>query len=121
MNFIIPLVIYPFDIMFSFSETDDVLEKALKKYKIDIGDAPWKLESVRVKGRTCVFNSGQTLIRMPNIPSSCRDYGTLQHEIFHAIEFLFDRISVQHHIDSGECWAYLIGYITEEVYKKLNR
>lgn len=121
LNFIISCVIYPFDVMFSFGETDEEIIKKLNKYKIDHADAPWQFESDSKLGRTCVFDSGQTLVRMPKIPSSSREYGTLQHEIFHAVEFLFERIRIKHSTDCGEAYAYLIGYLTELVYNQINK
>ena len=42
MNFIIPLVIYPFDVMFSLGETDERLTKQFKKYNIEL-DSTFKL------------------------------------------------------------------------------
>ena len=34
-NFIIPLVVYPFDVMVSLGETDEQLKKALSKYNVE--------------------------------------------------------------------------------------
>lgn len=121
MNFIIPLVVYPFDIMVSFGQTDDELKKQLNKYGIDKEDECWKYETPREKGRTCLFNTNQTLIRMPKVPKMCSEYATLQHEIFHSVEFLFERIGIKHSTDCGETYAYLIGYITEFIYEKINK
>lgn len=118
-NFIIPLVVYSFDVMCSFGETDAQVANALNKYKVDFQDTAWKFESNSVLGRTVVFDSGQTLIRLPKIPTTSEEYGTLAHEIFHAVEFLFARIRITHSIECGEAYAYLIGYLTTEIYKRL--
>lgn len=118
-NFIVDLVVYPFDIMFSFGETDAQIIKRLNKLGIDHNANDWQFESDSTRGRTCVFSSGQTLIRMPQIPKICTEYGTLSHEIFHAVEFLFRRINIKHCLGTSESFAYLIGYITTKVYEKL--
>lgn len=116
-NFIIPYVIYPFDIMFSFGETDIQLYSKLKREGItdfsdcDIGGI--------TKARTVMFKEGPTLIRMRHIPKSPEDFGHLQHEIFHAVDFLFMRISIELCDKSGEAYAYLIQYLTEQVYKRI--
>lgn len=41
------------------------------------------------EGRTIMFLSSQTLTRMPKVPKSVKQYGSLQHEVFHAVEFVF--------------------------------
>lgn len=120
LNFILPLHIYPFDIMFSFNESDETLIKTLGEYGIDHKDHPWQFESDSTKGRTCIFYSGQTLVRLPMFPELCEEYGVLHHEIFHAVEYLFYRLNMKLSKGSGEAYAYLIGYITTEVYKKIN-
>ena len=120
-NIVIPLVIYPFDIMFSFGETDKQLENRLSNHGVNVDEEKHYLFTNHTElGRTCVFSGGQTLIRMKRLPQTCNDFGTLQHEIFHSVEFLMERIGVKHSVDCGECYAYLIGYITEQVYKTMN-
>lgn len=120
LNHILKLHIYPFDIMFSFNQSDKELIKVLDEYGIDHADHPWKFESDNVMGRTCIFNSGQTLIRLPYFPETCEHYGSLQHEIFHAVEFLFYRLNMKLAKGSGEAYAHLIGYITKAIYEKIN-
>ena len=105
--------------IFSFGETDAQIIKRLDKMGIDHSANDWQFESDNVRGRTCVFSGGQTLIRMPQIPKTCTHYGTLSHEIFHAVEFLFRRINVKHCLGTSESFAYLIGYITTQSLNKL--
>lgn len=64
-NFTIPLVVYPFDVMVSFGQTDDELLKTLSKSLTDdkmINKDVWS--DNEKEGRTIMFLSGQTLIRM---------------------------------------------------------
>lgn len=120
-NFVIPLVVYPFDVMFSFGQTDDELLKTLSKSLTDDEIKDKKLWSVEKNGdgRTVLFGSGQTLIRMPKVPKTCKEYGALQHEIFHATEFILNHIGMSLCRKSDEAYAYLIGYLTTEIYKKI--
>lgn len=118
MNFIIPYIIYPFDLMVSFGQNDWQIEQLLKEHNVTYEGAEWQMVQFG-NGRCCMFTSGQTLLRLPKKPKTNSDYATLQHEIFHAVEFLFHRIGIKHSIDCGEAYAYLIGYITEEIYKRL--
>lgn len=116
-NFIIPLVIYPFTIMISLGQTDNELKKSLKKI-----DNEW--DDIMIMdgiGKFCMNKYNQSLIRLWNYPTTCEEYGSLQHEIFHAVTFIFDRIGLKFSLlKSDEAYSYLIGYLTTEIYKKLS-
>lgn len=115
INFIISYVIYPFDCMFSFGETDDQLFKLLRKKGIS------DPEECKIHGnaRCVMFAGGQTVVRLKSIPKMPHEFGWLQHEIFHAVEFLLNRIGVELCRQSDEAYCYLIEYLTKEVYKRI--
>jgi hypothetical protein len=115
LNAVIPLVLYPFDLMVSCGQTDDQLKASLKKYGIEwqdslILDCP--AHYVRLA-------KNQPVIRMANYPITVTDYGVLQHEIFHAVDQILRYVGINLSDDSDEAYAYLIEYITREMYKKL--
>ena len=117
LNVIIPLVVYTFDVMLSIGQTNGELKKSLEKYRCDWSDL---LElSPTSLGRTVMTDSNHTIIRFTKWPETCQQYGTLAHEIFHAVDFIFKRIGITLSEDSDEAYAYMIGYLTEEIYKKL--
>lgn len=117
MNFIIDLVVYPFDFMVSVAQTDAELKKALRKYNIT---DPTGIERINNEEAKCVnFEGNQTLIRLYKYPKTAFDYGNLQHEIFHGVQFLFFKINLPLTVESGEAYAYLIDYLTTEIYKRL--
>lgn len=117
LNVVIPLVVYPFDVMLSIGQTDQELRDVLSKFGCDWPDLlvlpPTGL------GRTVMTDSNHTIIRLNEWPVTCNQYGTLAHEIFHAVDFIFRRIGITLSEDSDEAYAYMIGYLTEEIYKKL--
>lgn len=124
--FIIPLHVYPFDVLFSIGETDEQFRKSIRKYCPpsvinDLGEDPLILKFTETsKGRTVHLNStNQTFIRLKHYPKTCSDYGDIAHEIFHAVEFIFHKIGLHHSVESGEAYAYLVGYLTKEIYKRL--
>ncbi len=121
LNFIIPLVVYPFDVMVSFGQTNDEVEVLFEKYNLTAEDVSIAtITSNTVRGRTVMFSTNQTLIRIVEYPVTPLDYGNLQHEIFHAVTFIMDRIGMKLVVEeSDEAYAYLIGYISTEIYKKL--
>ena len=121
-NFLVDLVLFPFDIMVSLGESDDELKNKLIELGSDDMEDIGRLLNLdsTVKGRTIMLKGHQTVVRMPIVPKNAFDYGILQHEIFHAVEFILYKIGITHDLDtSNELYAYMIGYVTGEVYKKL--
>jgi len=123
LKLIIPLVIYPFDIMVMMGYSDEEVREELSRYssisESDIDLAMLKKETVR--GRTVLFESNQTFIRTPEIPTTPLDYGFLQHEIFHAVTYILYRVGMKLKIGySDEAYAYLVGYVTERIYSEIN-
>lgn len=120
-NFIIPLVVYPFDVMVSLNQSEDDLRKCLKKHKnITEEDVETYFnDKSPISGRATMFKSGAVLIRMMNYPVTNNDYGNIVHEVFHAVCFVFKRINLKLSPKSDEAWAYLIDYLTKEIYNRL--
>lgn len=121
LNFIVPLVVYPFDVMVSVGETNEQIDKHFKKYNLTAEDVSLAtITSPTVKGRTVMLSTNQTLIRITEMPKTSRDYANLQHEIFHAVTFVMDRIGMKLVLmESDEAYAYLISYLTEKIYQKI--
>lgn len=116
--FIIPLVVYPFDVMVSIGEEDKILQNRLKRMGVDLeGESLERLPNQ--EGRCVMFKSNQTLIRLYKKPVSNIDYGYLQHEIFHAVDFILMRVGVKLCYKSCEAYAYLVQYLTTQIYNSL--
>lgn len=121
-NFIVNLKVYPFDIMFSFGETDELLNKALKKSRVPLDDIKEVIDYTNKRTKLASFQiteKGWSLIRLKNFPKTTKDYSILQHEIFHAVYHILKRIGINLCDDSDEAFSYLTEYITREVYEKL--
>lgn len=122
LNFIIPLAIYPFDIMFSFNQNYDEFGKSvINKWPPTILEDFKKYEHPNGKGLTYIYVSETHLCCMVKIDyfNINKDHGILAHEIFHACEFILRKCGFELNSNSHEAYAYLIGYVTQEVYKKL--
>jgi len=114
--FVIPLVIYPFDIMISINEKDEVLIKRLIEYNNTKEECELLLDFTGT-GRTVILPSNQTVIRLR---ISKKLHGIISHEVFHAVSFIMERIGMKLEIElSDEAYAYLIGYVTDKIYEKL--
>lgn len=100
--------------MFSFAQTDDELKGSLKKHKIEWEDT-LKMDC---PGMYIRLKRNQPVIRLRDYPITVTDYGVLQHEIFHAVDQILKYIGITLSDDSDEAYAYLIEYVTREIYKK---
>lgn len=111
--------IYPYHIVFSINQTDDEVRKVMKKFKMDLDINTYLDYELRL-GRCTQDRSGNIFIRLRYFPDEyARRMATLAHEIFHAVEFIMSRIGITLSDSSDEAFAYMISFITEEVYKKL--
>lgn len=117
--FVVPLKIYPYKVIFSFGQTDIDLRKMLKSHKVSIEDnLGWESDN-RVEGNTTIFSSQHVLIRVEGYPTTPHDFNILHHELFHAVCFILTDIGMKLTEDSVESYSYLIGHLTEQIYKQL--
>lgn len=124
MSKIIPLIVYPFDVMVSFDEEDSWVQAALKKFKVGSKEeiSAINMDGSKGKiGRMLMFSSKQTIIRLNFMPSLDDPYemGLLNHEIFHAVGFIMEEIDTPLNKDTHEAYAYLFQYLTERIYSLL--
>lgn len=121
LNFIIPLVVYPFDVMVSIDETDEELSKRLKGFSYDQDGVELLMNlPPTTQGRCVMLSSNQTVIRLKKQLTKHQNIANVSHEIFHAVTFILNRIGMKMEVEvSDEAYAYLIAYLTSEIYKKL--
>lgn len=113
--FIIDCEVYPFQILVYFGDKKG-LRKELKKY-----DKSFIKEVGEIKqGKTVIFSTGQTLLWLKHKPKSINDLSLLSHEIFHCTCFILNRCGIQLSDSSDEAFAYLIQYLTKQIYNELN-
>lgn len=116
INFIISLVVYPYDIMVSMGQTDSELKVSLKKANCEWDD----LMMLKGNGRFYMNEKEQSLIRLEDYPTTNFELGTLAHEIFHVTTHILDRCGLKLKLGtSDEAYCYMIGFITREIYSKL--
>lgn len=121
LNCIIPLVIYPFDVMISFAQSDEELGKILQAKGIDGQEELWQMEETGI-GRCCQFPTGSILIRLKFFPDSSFEYGCLQHEVFHATCYVMNKVAIPLEMGiSDEAYAYLTGYLTEKIFYQIGK
>jgi hypothetical protein len=104
--------------MVSIGETDEQLFKAVKKYGIT------DLEGISlqegVQARFIQYPDGKCLIRTRSKVNNVVELARLQHEIFHAVTLILDRIGIKFCLlSSDEAYAYALQYLTQKIYEKL--
>ena len=111
-HFIINYTIYPFDLLVSVGETENVIRIVLEEKLPE--DLHSDIDAVfnDSKARTVMFEGGQTVIRFKEKPT----HGLIAHEALHAVEFLMNKIGNE---QVNESWNYLLQYIVCEIYKNI--
>ena len=120
VNFVIKIPIYNYDIMFSAEEMDSSLWENLERRGVPKPEIP-SFIVFPGHGRCLISSGGQMLIRLRYLPVNGYWKGVLAHEIQHSVEMKFEDYGMTLCKQSSEAYAYLIGYITQMIYEKLER
>ena len=120
--FIVDNGTYPFDILVCIGSSHVEIKKRIEKtgYKLsqEEEDKLW----MNGNGRTVMLLGGQTILRVDLIKGKAKFHANMAHEIFHAVEFLFNRIGLFYDLEkSSEAFAYQIAYLTGSIYERLDR
>ena len=71
-------------------------------------------------GKTAFIQGSGIVLRLRDYPTDARQFGVLAHEVFHVVEYLFTSVGLPHDPQtSSEAWAYMIGYIHQQIYNQL--
>ena len=112
---IISLKPYPFDLLvFWWVKKEDIIKWIAKEIPNQVLQNP---DMYRFDGvwRTIMTDGGWIILWTKD-----KDISIMVHEVFHAVEFLYNRIWLTHSIESWEAWAYMMQYITNEILKEWN-
>ena len=117
-HFVINYEVYPFDLLVSINEDWDTIEKFLKrKLPAELHSG---IEEGHTVGRTTMYENQSTFIRINQSADPPADFlSTIQHEVFHAVDFLMERIGCELTRSSDEAYAYMIQHITRKIYEKI--
>jgi hypothetical protein len=118
----IDLQIYPYYVLVFFGEDDEEVKNVLKEKLVNFESVDPDTYTLDNRSGTASFyrSSSYLFIRCKEYPDRPFYQGTLAHEIFHVVTFLANEIGLSLNDGSDEAYAYLIGYITREVYDQLN-
>lgn len=126
-HFIVSLDIYYKDILFTFGYGPDKIDLILSRLEgndVETIRGMIKAHDLNLdRGTSFVGDNATVLIQMPHLPETPEQYGTLTHEIFHAVEAIMVNVGNPLVADGSNCepWAHMLGYIVAQVYERLNQ
>lgn len=119
LNFIVPLVVYPFDVMVSVDQSDEAFKKSIGRYDIHLSDKGFKMNPKQT-AFFIITSTNQSIIRIRRNVNRYELMGFIAHEIFHAVTFIMQRVGMKLKLlSSDEAYSYLVGYLTEQIFRKL--
>jgi hypothetical protein len=108
---------FPFDVLVCLGSKREDIIKRIDRTIYKLTDEEKGHLIMHGHGKTLILDGGQIILWTALYPKL--GSGTLAHEIFHAVDFILDRMGVRHSFDSDEVWAYLIKYYTNEINKRI--
>ncbi len=119
-NFIVPIEVFHKDVMFSFDESDEKVLDTLEKAKVKMSDSvKLQLVTPNYDGICILFDSGHILVRIVYGKNDVHRYSVVAHEIFHAVSLICGRLNIGLCEHTEEVYAYMIEYLTQQVYTKI--
>lgn len=113
ITFIVGFDIYPFEVMFS-TENYGQIVSAIQKKGYALNDKEREDLKRDGYGSCTQLENGHLVIQLADQPNNPADIGVLAHEIFHAVEMLFQKIGLSLCEHSGEAYAYAVQHLMKE-------
>lgn len=128
VSFVLHVPLYGVQCLVSLGQTDEELQERLDAHKEDLNGTlkVKKFSLKKTKKRSAAdgvlvrSKKRGPVLRMANFPETPYDFGVLQHEIFHLVFHILDKLGFELTHSSEEAFAYLQGYITEQIYLVIN-
>lgn len=118
-HFVVTIPVYGLGILLSFGQTKEQLEATLKKRNVTTIKIRDDHGTGNLGGYVQTDQSTTAVLWLRHWPERASQYNVLQHEIFHAVDYLLRNIGFTLSDDSNEAWAYAIGHVSEKVYQFL--
>lgn len=115
--FIIPWVIFPFDVLVCLgTKREDILRK-LKSHRYTVSKQEDEHLVMYGIGRTVMLEGGQTVLWIGGYPRV--GSGTIAHEILHAVDFVLAKVGIEKGDNCDELWCYMVEYLNNEINKRI--
>lgn len=88
------------------------------RWKLDDPECDWKYSGQR--GAFFSRRGWVPVVWIPRQPRTAREYGTLAHEMLHAVRsMLQDHIGIKHNYDTDEAYCYALGHAVSKTIEAL--
>jgi len=111
----IEIPIYRITVHLFFGSEEDCKKAIIADGETELIAQQWASGKDEYEGSFSVEDDGYTLIWVRKLPESVGDYGSLIHEIEHCTFEILNSRGVKHSDDSDEAYAYLLGWLYEEI------
>lgn len=123
-RFVVPIDIYEREILFLIGYSSSELKKYISSSSgrkwFDSETAKMVYDaSTSADGLTIKTRDGGHIVWIMNGLPKIQFSGTLSHEIFHACHDILEYKGIKLSKETCEAYAYMVGFITTEVYRKL--
>lgn len=120
-GFVIPIDVFNSAVLISFNQSDKKLRDLAIKNNADLDQLEIFISaSLKYQGLAGKLSDGSILIRINPIEDRYSLMSVIAHESFHAAHYIMEEAGIKFKMDiSDEVAAYLIGYISKNIYKKL--
>lgn len=109
---------YPFDVLVFYWTPIEELKQWIQEEIPEQVVANPSAYQFDWEGKTIITDWGWIILWVKNKATDPITYGYLVHEIFHCVEFLYNRVWLEYSIETGEWWAYMIQYILTKILDK---
>lgn len=111
--------VYPLVLLVMINTTNEESYKTLIKWNLS-EDSAESMDLINNEvGKANVFDISFGVIKINRKLNTPEFHATLSHEIFHIVMEFLKNIGITFDSNSEEAHAYLISYLTEQIYKKL--
>ena len=111
----IKIPIYRITVHLFFGTEEDCKKAIIADGETELVAQQWASGKDEYEGSFSVEDDGYTLIWVRKFPESVGDYGSLIHEIEHCTFEILNSRGIKHSDDSDEAFAYLLGWLYEEI------
>lgn len=108
--------VYPFDLLVSFNQSDEDFYSEVRHLLDDNLDKVFLNLDETVLARSYFTKNNISIVRFVNIDKDNIPHGLISHEIFHVTTFILDKANIKFSFKVDEAYAYLLGYLIDEVY-----
>lgn len=117
--FVVSWVVFPFDILVCNGSGREDIVKYIKGLGYELDEEENEHLKMHGNGRTVMLKGGQTILWTRNKVKPGNP--VLQHEIYHAVCFILDRVGIKISEHNDELAAYMIEYLTGMINKDITK